>query len=255
MISLAVTSTGVQGALLGPFGFLVAFFVGIVSCLSPCVVPLIPGYLSYVSGLTGEQMESSAARRKVLLATSLFVLGFATMFTALGAAASLVGTLLLRNLSAIERVAGVIVLVMGLAFVVPGLMPLLGRERRPLLGKVKPGVASAYPLGLAFAAGWTPCVGPGLGVMLSLGAIQGSTARASLLLFFFSLGFGTWFILAAIGLRRALSASSWLRRHARALQVVGGTFMITIGVLLVSGQWNNVIAPLRRLINHWTPPV
>jgi len=94
-----------------------------------------------------------------------------------------------------------------------------------------------------------------LGVMLTLGAIQGSTARAALLLFFFSLGFGVWFILAALGLRRALSSSSWLRRHARALQVVGGTFMITIGALLVSGQWNNVIAPLRSLINRWAPPV
>src|SRR5437763_452398 len=117
---LAVSSMGVRGALLGPFGFLVAFFVGIV-------------------------------------------------------------------------------LIMGIAFVAPGLMPFLESERRPLLGRFKPGVASAYPLGLAFAAGWTPCVGPGLGVMLTLGAIQGSTARAALLLFFFSLGFGTWFILAALG--------------------------------------------------------
>lgn len=246
----------VRGALLGPAGFVVAFFVGTVSFFSPCILPLLPGYLSFVSGLSSEEAERTAqARRRALLGIGLFVLGFATMFTALGAAASFVGDFLIRNLRDVNRVAGAVVIVMGLAFAVPGLVPFLERERRPFLNRVRPGIAGAYPLGLAFAAGWTPCVGPGLGVMLTLGLTEGSVARASLLLFFFSLGFGVWFLLAGLGLRRALTASGWMRARLRMLQAIGGLFMIAIGVLLVTDQWNNVIAPLERLINRFAPPI
>ena len=256
MIGLLAATAGVKGALLGPVGFIVAFFVGTVSFFSPCILPLLPGYLSFVSGLSGEEAEQSrAARRRTLLGVGLFVLGFATMFTGLGIAASAVGDFLLRHLSSINRIAGGIVIVMGLAFVVPGLLPFLEKERRPFFTKVKPGVAGAYPLGLAFAAGWTPCVGPGLGVMLTLGATQGSAWRAALLLFFFSMGFGVWFLLAALGLRRAFIASKWMRARLRVVQAVGGVLMIAIGVLLVTGQWNNVIAPLQRLINRFAPPI
>jgi cytochrome c-type biogenesis protein len=255
MVVLGATA-GVNGALLGPVGFIVALFVGTVSFFSPCILPLLPGYLSFVSGLSGEEAEQTrAARRRTLLGIGLFVLGFATMFTALGAAAGVAGSFLLDHLKGVNRIAGAVVLVMGLAFVVPGLFPFLERERRPFFGRVKPGVAGAYPLGLAFAAGWTPCVGPGLGVMLTLGLRQGSTWRASLLLFFFSLGFGIWFLLAGLGLRRAFIASKWLRARLRIVQTIGGVFMIAIGVLLVTDQWNNVIAPLQRLVNRFVPAV
>jgi cytochrome c-type biogenesis protein len=252
---MIAAQSGLQGALLGPAGFVVAFFVGMVSFFSPCILPLLPGYLSYVSGLSGEEMEAAEGRRKVLLGISLFVLGFATMFTLLGIVASALGQFFTRNLATIERVAGAIVIVMGLAFVAPSLFPFLERERRPLLQRVRPGVAGAYPLGLAFAAGWTPCVGPGLGVILTLGTVSGSVWRAALLLVFFSFGFGVWFVLAGLGMRRALAASDWLRRHARVIQTAGGVLMIAIGVLLVTDQWNNLIAPLRRLTNDFTPPV
>ena len=256
MTIIAASSGGVNGALLGPVGFLVAFFVGTVSFFSPCILPLLPGYLSFVSGLSGEESEQTkAARRRTLLGVGLFVLGFATMFTGLGIAASAVGGFLLKHLSSINRIAGAVVIVMGLAFLLPGLIPLLEKERRPFFSKVKPGIAGAYPLGLAFAAGWTPCVGPGLGVMLTLGATQGSAWRAALLLFFFSMGFGVWFLLAGLGLRRAFIASAWLRARLRIVQAVGGILMIAIGVLLVTDQWNNVIAPLQRLINRFAPPI
>lgn len=256
MIPVLAATAGVRGALLGPVGFIVAFFVGTVSFFSPCILPLLPGYLSFVSGLSGEESEQTkAARRRTLLGVGLFVLGFATMFTGLGLAASAVGGFLLRHLSSINRVAGAVVIVMGLAFVVPGVFPFLEKERRPFFSRVKPGVAGAYPLGLAFAAGWTPCVGPGLGVMLTLGATQGSAWRASLLLFFFSMGFGVWFLLAGLGLRRAFVASAWLRARLRIVQAVGGVFMIAIGVLLVTDQWNNVIAPLQRVINRFVPAI
>jgi cytochrome c-type biogenesis protein len=253
---LIATSTGVRGALLGPVGFIVAFFVGTVSFFSPCILPLLPGYLSFVSGLSGEEAEQSkAARRRMLLGIGLFVLGFATMFTALGIAASVVGSFLLNHLVGINRIAGAVVIVMGLAFLVPGLFPFLERERRPFFNRVRPGVAGAYPLGLAFAAGWTPCVGPGLGVMLTLGLTEGQAWRAGLLLFFFSMGFGVWFLLAGLGLRRAFAASGWLRARLRIVQTIGGTLMIAIGVLLVTDQWNNVIAPLQRLVNRFAPPI
>ena len=256
MIPFLAETAGVRGALLGPVGFIVAFFVGTVSFFSPCILPLLPGYLSFVSGLSGEESEQTkAARRRTLLGVGLFVLGFATMFTGLGLAASAVGGFLLRHLSSINRVAGAVVIVMGLAFLVPGIFPFLEKERRPFFTRVKPGVAGAYPLGLAFAAGWTPCVGPGLGVMLTLGATQGSAWRASLLLFFFSMGFGVWFLLAGLGLRRAFIASGWLRARLRIVQAIGGVLMIAIGVLLVTDQWNNVIAPLQRVINKFVPAI
>jgi cytochrome c-type biogenesis protein len=253
---LLAASGGVNGALLGPVGFIVAFVVGTVSFFSPCILPLLPGYLSFVSGLSGEESDQTkAARRRTLQGVGLFVLGFATMFTGLGLAASAVGDFLLKHLSSINRIAGAVVIVMGLAFLVPGLFPFMEKERRPFFSRVKPGVAGAYPLGLAFAAGWTPCVGPGLGVMLTLGATQGSAWRASLLLFFFSMGFGVWFLLAGLGLRRALIASTWLRARLRFVQAIGGVFMLAIGILLVTDQWNNVIAPLQRLINRFAPPI
>ncbi|HLW18603.1 MAG TPA: cytochrome c biogenesis protein CcdA [Actinomycetota bacterium] len=256
MTPVLAASGGVNGALLGPVGFVVAFFVGTVSFFSPCILPLLPGYLSFVSGLSGEESDQTkAARRRTLLGVGLFVLGFATMFTGLGLAASAVGDFLLKHLSSINRIAGAVVIIMGLAFLVPGIFPFLEKERRPFFSRVKPGIAGAYPLGLAFAAGWTPCVGPGLGVMLTLGATQGSAWRASLLLFFFSMGFGVWFLLAGLGLRRAFIASAWLRARLRIVQAIGGVFMIAIGILLVTDQWNNVIAPLQRLINKFAPPI
>jgi len=309
MIGLLAATTGVKGALLGPVGFIVAFFVGTVSFFSPCILPLLPGYLSFASGLSGEEAAAvnpqlfeaaragsespprrwtywfvvplfwragslirrqlraeralpeeqrvvvKAARKRTLLGILLFVLGFATMFTGLGLAASFIGDFLLRNLKSITRIAGAVVIVMGIAFLMPGLFPFLERERRPFLRRVKPGIAGAYPLGLAFAAGWTPCVGPGLGVMLTLGATQGSAWRAGLLLFFFSMGFGVWFLLAGLGIGFAVNTSHWLRTRLRIVQAVGGVFMLAIGVLLVTNQWNNVIAPLERLINRFTPPI
>ena len=309
MSGLLAATTGIKGALLGPVGFIVAFFVGTVSFFSPCILPLLPGYLSFASGLSGEEAPSispelfeaaharsgsrprrwtywfvvplfwragslirhqlraeralpeekrvvvKAARRRTLLGIALFVLGFATMFTGLGIAASFIGDFLLRNLKSITRIAGAVVIVMGVAFLVPGLFPFLEKERRPFLRRVKPGIAGAYPLGLAFAAGWTPCVGPGLGVMLTLGATQGSAWRAGLLLFFFSMGFGVWFLLAGLGIGFAVNTSQWLRKRLRIVQTVGGVFMLTIGVLLVTNQWNNVIAPIERLINNFAPPI
>ena len=255
LVQIAPSEPSLEGSLLGPAGFLIAILVGMISFFSPCILPLLPGYLSFVSGLSGEEMERGVARRKVILGTTLFTLGFATVFTGLGASASLAGSFLTDNLPTINRIAGVIVIVMGLAFMAPQTMRFLEVERRPLMNRVKPGVGGAFPLGLAFAVGWTPCVGPGLGIMLTLGAAEGRVASGALLLFFFSIGFGVWFVLAALGMRHALGASAWLRKHTRTLQAVGGAFLLVLGVLLVTDLWNELINPLRRLIQNFIPPV
>lgn len=251
----AVEQADLQGALLGPVGFVVAFVVGTVSFFSPCVLPLLPGYLSYVSGLTGEDAETGAGRRRVVLGIGLFVLGFATLFTAFGAAAGALGEALTRYLPVISRIGGVIIIVMGLAFLVPRFFPFLEREGRPFFARVKPGLAGAYPLGLAFAAGWTPCVGPGLAVMLNFGASGASPWRAALLLMFFSFGFGLWFLLAGLGLRRAFTKTGFLGRNMRTVQAIGGAFMVTIGILLVTDLWTTVMAPIIRWANHFAPAI
>lgn len=247
---------GVEGALTGPVGFLVAFFVGTVSFFSPCVLPLLPGYLSYMSGVGGHEIEVSgeASKARVVRAVLLFVGGFAVVFTALGASASALGDFLVRNLPVVTRIAGAIVIVMGMSFLLPKLFPFLERENRPFLKHVKPGIGRAFPLGMAFAAGWTPCVGPGLGVMLTLAANEGSVLRGSVLLLFFSLGFGIWFLLAALGAERLLRSARW-GRNLRRFQVAGGVVMVVIGVLLVTNLWYDVMGPLIRWSNRFTPAI
>lgn len=241
-----------EGALLGPAGFFVAFLVGTISFFSPCVLPLLPGYLSYVSGVSGEQ-QKAPGRHRVFFATLLFVAGFATVFTALGATATALGDLLIDNLPLLSRIAGAIVIVMGLAFMLPKLFPFLERENRPFLSKVKPGFAGAFPLGMAFALGWTPCVGPGLGVMLTLAAPGGGAPiRGAILLLFFSIGFGVWFLLASLGAERILRGT-WFRRHLRHIQIAGGAVMVLIGILLVTDLWYQVMAPILRWSNDFVP--
>ncbi len=245
-VALLATAEAVDRAILGPLGIPVAFLVGMVSFFSPCILPLVPGYLSFVSGLSGEALDSPSARKRILGGTLLFVLGFSLVFTALGAAATGLGFYVLANQAVFERIAGSIVIVMGLSFLVPGMFRVLERERRPFLSRVKPGVAGAFPLGLAFAIGWIPCVGPGLGTILTLSTGERSIGRGAVMLFAFSLGFGVWFILGGLAFRRATSAVAALRRHQQGLRVAGGVFLLTIGVLLVSGLWGAIMAPIRR---------
>lgn len=272
-------SAGVEGAIAGPAGIPVAFVVGMIGFLSPCCLPLLPGYISYMSGVGGEDLKAGAQRRRVLRATLLFVLGFAIIFTALGATASALGGFLLDRLSVINRVAGAFIIVMGLVFLSSlfaraltrlaggdgSLVPRLARgglrvvgvfmRERSLSARPAAGVKGALPLGMAFAVGWTPCVGPGLATILTVAGTEGSAGRGAVLLFSFSLGFGVWFILGGLAFRRALGAVKWVRRHVAVITAVGGLFMVTIGVLLVTNVWYTVLAPLRRLINNFAPPI
>lgn len=268
VVAVKAVDTALSSGLAGAVP--VAFLVGVISFFTPCILPLVPGYLSFVSGLSGEALVEGGGGRRVLAGTLLFMLGFALVFTGFGAAATSVGRFLNGNHAVFDRVAGGIVIVMGLVFLTPAILRLatgaknvrylrflafLETERRPFLAGVKPGLAGAFPLGLAFAVGWTPCVGPGLGVILSFAFAESSATRGAVLLLSFSLGFGVWFVLGGLAFRRATSAVAWLRKHQAALQVVGGLFLLAIGVLLVTNQWLAVIAPLRRFVSNYAPPV
>jgi len=280
-VSLAIVlaqSGGIERAVSGAAGVPVAFFVGVVSFFTPCILPLLPGYLAYVSGVSGEELESGAKRSRVLAGTLLFTLGFALIYTALGATASAVGGFFLDRLPLIERAAGVFVIVMGVAFLLsastkrliavserPGatgaaargglvLARIVGQERGHGV-RASPGVLGALPLGAAFAVTWVPCVGPGLAVILTLASSEGSAARGALLLFSFSLGFGVWFVLGGLAFRRATRAVAAIRRHLSVLTAIGGVFLIAIGVLLVTNKYANIIAPFRTWLNRFTPPI
>ena len=271
-------SEGVQGAISGAAGIPVAFFVGVLSFFTPCILPLLPGYISYVSGVTGEELEAGKRRRRVLAGTLLFTLGFALVFTALGATFSAVGGLLLDHFSIVNRIAGVFVILMGVAFLLTVstkrlvavsntggaraaaargslvLARFVGQERGPE-GRPSAGLIGALPLGMAFAVTWTPCVGPGLATILTLAGSEGSALRGATLLFSFSLGFGVWFVLGGLAFRRATGAVAAIRRHLPALTFVGGVFLIAIGILLVTNLWGDVLAPFRRWLARFTPPI
>lgn len=239
--------------------FALAFVAGLISFTSPCCMPLMPGYVSYVSGVTSgtpsEREGTVAVRSRTMLAASLFVMGFATTFTLMGAAASELGTLILRNRLVLGRVAGLFVIVMGLATIGLLRVPFLYWERRFDLGRIRPGPAGAVPLGMAFAIGWTPCIGPVLaGILTAAATIEGAW-RGAALLFVYSLGLGVPFLLLALGVARTGRLFRWLRRHGRAIEVAGGGVLVLMGVLMITGQWIQLFAPLLRLFSRsgWPP--
>jgi cytochrome c-type biogenesis protein len=230
-----------------------AFLAGVVSFVSPCVLPLVPGYLSLV---TGGEVPTETDRRP-LLPIVLFILGFSAVFTLIGGFTATALTRWLKSATG-QRSAGVVVLAFGVFMILYALrlgVPALYRESRPFLSKVKPGTAGAFPLGAAFAIGWTPCIGPVLGAILTLAAGQGSTWRAVLLLFFYSMGLGVPFLLIGIGIRRLMKAFRFFSRNYHWFAGVSGVAMVTIGVLLVTGQWTRLVAPLFRAINRFTPAI
>lgn len=230
-----------------------AFAAGVVSFASPCVLPLVPGYLSLVAG--GQSPGDDD--RRPLLPIVLFILGFAAVFTLVGA---LAGSALARVIRSPEgqRVAGAFVLLFGvfmLLYAVRARVPWLYREGRPLLARVKPGPAGAFPLGMAFAVGWTPCIGPVLAAVFGLALAQGSTVRAGLLLFVYSLGLGLPFLLIGLGVRRLMGAFRFFSRNYHWFAGAGGVAMAAIGILLISGAWTRLVAPLFRIINQFTPAI
>lgn len=241
------------GPLLAALG--VCLLAGLVSFASPCVVPLVPGYLSYLAAVVGvsegEAQPGSgmvkapaAARWRVAGSAALFVAGFTTVFV-LGTVAVLgMTTTLITNQLALQRFGGVLTIVMGLVFV--GFVPALQRQAR-FTPRQLTTVAGAPLLGAVFALGWTPCLGPTLtGVIALASATEGaSVARGIVLVIAYCLGLGIPFVLLALGSATALAGLGWLRRHSRTIQIFGGVLLIAVGAALVSGVWNEVVGWLR----------
>lgn len=213
-----------------------ALVAGVISFTAPCTLPLLPGYVSYVSGL-GPHPGSDVPRRRLWVGAGLFVAGFATVFTALGATASALGWFLARHAVWLDRIAGTIIVVMGLVLIGLVRIPALQREQRLDLVAVARGPGGAFPLGVAFALGWTPCVGPVLASILAAAATQGTLARGSLLLFVYALGLGLPFLWLAHAVGRGRARLGWLRRNARRIEIGGGVLLVTMGVAVLTGGW------------------
>lgn len=232
----------------------VAFAAGILGFLSPCIVPLIPGYLSFVSGLSLAEMSRDERRRhlgRVLSATLLFVLGFSMIFTALGASASALGNVVLGNRLWLSRIGGVVVIVLGLAVLGIIKVPGLYRTRRFEMSRRPFGLLGALPVGMAFGFAWTPCVGPVLSGVLTLAAATQTAANGAALLFAYSLGLGLPFLATAALMTTAFDAMGWLRRHASAVTAVSGVFLLVMGtamatdLLFTLNTWLIRLVPIR----------
>ena len=239
----------------------VAALVGLISFASPCVLPLVPGYLAYVSGLvgTGGPADDAPARdgsggtatavrnqvsprARMVLGAVLFVLGFTAVFVPLNLAVGALGRLLLQYNDVITRAMGVVTIVVGLAFL--GWLPLLQRTTR-LSARPAAGLAGAPLLGVVFGLGWTPCLGPTLAAVTNLAFQQGTAGRGALLGLAYCLGLGIPFVLVALGARWAVGATSFLRRNAQTVTRVGGALLVLVGLLLVTGMWTELMFWLR----------
>lgn len=232
-----------------------AVVAGAISFSSPCCLPLVPGYLSYVSALPVSELGAREARNVTLRAALLFVAGFTTVFTVLGVGASALGTILLRNQVTITRFFGVVIIVLGLSTMGLLRLPVLQRERRVDLARIPRGPAWAFPLGMAFAAGWAPCIGPVLASILATASFAGSAVWGGILLALYSLGLGVPFVLLALGFRRANGSLAWLRAHGRAVERTGGALLVLVGVLFLNGRWAELFRPLQRWFAEvgWPP--
>lgn len=211
-----------------------ALVAGVVSFTAPCTLPLLPGYISYISGIAG---PGAAAKPRVMLGASLFVLGFSSVFVALGITASGLGLLLAQNARVLEVAGGAFIVTMGL--VVAGLLrvPILMRQMRFDMSKIGRGPRSAAPLGAAFAFGWTPCIGPVLAGVLVTAASTATMLQGAILLGAYSLGLGLPFLGLAVAVARGRARTTWIRRHTRKLEVFGGVVLVIMGVAVMSGQW------------------
>jgi cytochrome c-type biogenesis protein len=231
-----------EAVLSGPVlvGAPVAALAGLVSFASPCVLPLVPGYLGYVSGLGGE--HSPGRGRRLLAGSVLFVLGFAAVFVVAGFVAGAAGDLLVRWQEPLSRVLGVVVIVMGLVFL--GVVPGNDTERR-VRWRPAAGIAGAPLLGAVFGIGWAPCIGPVFSAVAALSLSSGGAARGAVLARAYALGLGLPFVVAAVGIGRGMDALGPLRRHRRTIVRGGAAVLVAVGLLLVTGVWSDWMDAVR----------
>lgn len=231
-----------------------AALAGLVSFASPCVLPLVPAYLSYVSGLPvtpaehpGSTLLRTRQTSRVLLGTMLFVAGFTAVFVSYGALFGGLGSLLVEYQQPVTRVLGALTILVGLAF--GGWLPGLDRDRRLMDRFPSVGLAAAPALGVLFAIGWTPCIGPTLAAVQVLAFDQGTAARGALLSVAYCIGLGLPFLLFALFYGRASGMSTWLRRHMHTIQTVGAVVLVALGVALLTGVWSEAMAGLQGWVS------
>ena len=234
----------------------VAFLAGLVSFASPCVVPLVPGYLGYLSGMAGAGAGARtgtagggtvrASKPRLVLGVAMFVAGFSAVFVLLGVAFASLGARLDGQLDTITRVLGVLVVVMGFVFL--GAVPFMQQERRVHVSP-KAGLWGAPLLGVVFGLGWTPCIGPTLAAVLTLSLNEGTATRGVILAVVYSLGLGVPFLVLALWIERSRAMLGWLRRHRLALMRVGGAVLVVLGLLLVTGLWGQITGQMQQWID------
>ena len=237
-----------------------AFGAGLLSFISPCVLPLVPGYLSYISGLSLDELRgapvagggvpvtapSAAARQQVILSSLAFILGFSLVFVALGAAASVLGQFLLDRLEILSRIAGAMVIILGLHTMGVLRIEWLYQEKRVHTRRKPVGSIGALLVGVAFAFGWTPCIGPILGGILAIAGSQDTVGQGVRLLAIYSLGLGVPFFAAAIAINRFFNAMSRIRRHYHKIELVSGALLVVIGALIFTNKFT--------IIAQWLTP-
>lgn len=232
-----------------------AFVAGLVSFLSPCVLPIVPSYVTFITGMTLDEMSTGgrrAARTRAALHAVLFVLGFGIVFVALGATATALGSALRRSLPLLQQIGGVVIAAFGLYLMGVLRFSWLMRERRVHLASKPAGMAGTVLVGVAFGAGWTPCVGPVLASILLYAGARATMARGMLLLGSYALGLGIPFLVAAVGFNWFLAGTQRLRRWLRPIEITAGVLLVLVGVMLFTGRFtvlSNFFAGFGQLIN------
>lgn len=227
-------------------GVVVAAVAGLISFLSPCILPLVPGYVAYVTGLSGADLaDARAARGRVLAGVTLFIAGFGAVFVTVGVVAASVGSVLRQHERVLEVVGGALIVAFGLALL--GLVPGLQREVR-LRRLPTAGVAGAPVFGAVFALSWIPCIGPTIGAVLALSTVGGQSGRAAVLAAAYTVGLGLPFLLFGLGFRRVIGAVTVIRRHSRWVTWIGAALLIMVGLALLTGAWGDFVTWLRATV-------
>lgn len=236
---------------MGNISLITAFGAGILSFVSPCVLPIVPGYLSFISGVSIEDLKEkkSSAISHAFVNSIFFVLGFSAVFISLGASATVISNFLINYMHIIGKIAGVLIIILGLHFIGLFKIKWLNYEKRFQVGSKQLGIVGSFFVGLAFAFGWTPCIGPILAGILALAAAEETVGRGILLLTFYSAGLAIPFLITALAFNAFISVSNRIKKHFRIIEAVGGAMLIGIGVLIFTDS----LGYLSAIISQWFP--